>query len=439
MSLRIKKTLAIGGMTCTHCEKAVTRALTSLDSVTVLSASFERGQAELIYDSETVTEADISRVVEEAGYEVKGAAAARKPLSPLQMAGAAALAAALWLLIDRTIGFSFIPELQTEMSYGMLFVVGLLTSLHCIAMCGGINLSQCIVTDAGSGDAGWKRSLAYNGGRVISYTVIGGLMTEPRAPTSFSGSARGLVAIVAGAFMMLMGINMLGLIPGLRRYQLRIPAGLRQGLLGPEGRRGPLVVGLLNGLMPCGPLQAMQLYALGTGSAVTGALSMFFFSLGTVPLMFGFGALSTLLSRRFTRNMVRAGAVLVILLGAVMLQRGLSLGGASALQLTAGGNGGAPAGITAVVSDGVQKVQGELGRSSYPAITVRKGIPVQFNLHADAASLNGCNDALLIPAFGIEQGLSAGDNIIEFTPTETGTYTYTCWMGMITRQITVVE
>lgn len=358
MSLRIKKTLAIGGMTCTHCEKAVTKALTSLDSVTVLSVSFERGQAELIYDSETVTEADISRVVEEAGYEVKGAAAARKPLTPLQLAGAAALAAALWLIIDRTIGFGFIPELQTEMSYGMLFGVGLLTSLHCIAMCGGINLSQCIVTDAGSGDAGWKRSLAYNGGRVISYTVIGGLVGALGSVISFSGSARGLVAIVAGAFMMLMGINMLGLIPGLRRYQLRIPAGLRQGLLGPEGRRGPLVVGLLNGLMPCGPLQAMQLYALGTGSAVVGALSMFFFSLGTVPLMFGFGALSTLLSRRFTRNMVRAGAVLVILLGAVMLQRGLSLGGASVLQLSAGGDTGAPAGITAVVTDGVQQVQG---------------------------------------------------------------------------------
>jgi len=52
--------------------------------------------------------------------------------------------------------------------------------------------------------------------------------------------------------------------------------------------------GLLNGFMPCGPLQAMQLYALGTGSFIAGATSMFMFSLGTVPLMFGLGAISSI-------------------------------------------------------------------------------------------------------------------------------------------------
>lgn len=45
------------------------------------------------------------------------------------------------------------------------------------------------------------------------------------------------------------------------------------------------IVGVLNGLMRCGPLQTMQLFALGTGSAVKGALSMLMFAIGTVPLM----------------------------------------------------------------------------------------------------------------------------------------------------------
>jgi len=242
--------------------------------------------------------------------------------------------------------------------------------------------------------------------------------------------------------MVLMGINMLGLIPALRRFHIQIPAGLRNTLMGQTGERGPLTVGLLNGLMPCGPLQAMQLYALGTGSAAAGALSMFFFSLGTVPLMFGFGALSTLLSKRFTRNMLRFSAVLVILLGAVMMQRGFSLGGLPVAALSNADKpieSVQPVGASASLENGVQTITGEVGRGTYPEITVQKGIPVRFNLHADAKNLNGCNSSILVPEFNIQKKLEPGDNIIEFTPEKTGTYGYTCWMGMISSKITVVD
>ncbi|MBP5623054.1 MAG: sulfite exporter TauE/SafE family protein, partial [Thermoguttaceae bacterium] len=59
-----------------------------------------------------------------------------------------------------------------------------------------------------------------------------------------------------------------------------------------SSRRSSLVIGLLNGLMPCSPLQSMQIYALSTGSIIRGALSMLLFSLGTVPLMLGLGVFS---------------------------------------------------------------------------------------------------------------------------------------------------
>ena len=74
-----------------------------------------------------------------------------------------------------------VPSMLADqaMSYGMLFVVGLLTSVHCIAMCGGINLSQCIPSgkdDSGNGNRAIMPSLLYNTGRVISYAVIGFLL-----------------------------------------------------------------------------------------------------------------------------------------------------------------------------------------------------------------------------------------------------------------------
>ena len=47
------------------------------------------------------------------------------------------------------------------------------------------------------------------------------------------------------------------------------------------------------------------------------------------------------------------------------------------------------------------------------------------------------DEALVIPEYGIQKGLAPGDNVIEFTPTETGTFPYSCWMGMIRSSITV--
>lgn len=446
MSLRIKKTLKIQGMTCGQCEKIIHKVLVKVDGVSEAQASFKNSSVQITYDSEKATEMQIQQALHAAGYEVLTDDQSDKKtgaLNPLQLAGIGVLLAALYMIINKTVGFNFIPELQSSMSYGMLLVVGLLTSLHCIAMCGGINLSQCLVPKKdGTATAGWKPSLLYNGGRVISYTIVGGVVGALGSVVSFSGGARGLIAILAGTFMVLMGINMLGLIPALKQLHFQMPSGIRNTLMGQTGERGPLVVGLLNGLMPCGPLQAMQLYALGTGSAAAGALSMFFFSLGTVPLMFGFGALSTLLSKRFTRNMLRFSAVLVILLGAIMMQRGFSLGGLPVMALSnveTTAESSQASGVVASIENGVQIVQGEVERSAYPEIVVQKGMPVRFNLHADAENLNGCNGSIIIPEFDIQKKLEAGDNIIEFTPEKTGIYGYTCWMGMISSQITVID
>jgi len=197
--------------------------------------------------------------------------------------------------------------------------------------------------------------------------------------------------------------------------------------------------------MPCGPLQAMQIYALGTGSLIVGALSMFFFSLGTLPLMFGLGAIVTMLGSKFTKNMMKVSAVLVTVLGLVMLGRGLALSGVSVSSNTA------PSGTEAAVTDtvntndgattasDVQNIESTLGSRGYPDITVKKGVPVVWNLQAESKNINGCNKTLIIPNFDLQVKLQAGDNIIKFTPTETGTITYSCWMGMQTGTIKVVE
>jgi plastocyanin domain-containing protein len=234
--------------------------------------------------------------------------------------------------------------------------------------------------------------------------------------------------------MVIMGVNMLGIFPWLRKFQPRLPRALSSLINREKGRsNSPLIVGLLNGLMPCGPLQAMQLYALSTGSPFRGAVSMLLFSLGTVPLMFGLGALSSLLSKKFTRKVMTAGAVLVTVLGLTMFSQGFALSGFAGLSFTEG------AATESVIVDGVQFVSSTLASGAYPKITVQAGIPVKWTIDAPKGSINGCNNRLQIPEYGLEYKFQTGENIIEFTPTETGKIPYSCWMGMIRSSITVVE
>jgi hypothetical protein len=181
----------------------------------------------------------------------------------------------------------------------------------------------------------------------------------------------------------------------------------------------------------------MQLYSLGTGSILMGAVSMLVFALGTVPLMFAFGALSALLNSRFARVMGKVSAVLIIVIGFVMLGRGFGLSGV-ALPSVFGDNSSR----TEVVSDSsseenVQRVTTTFTSGDYLPITVREDIPVVWTIHVSERDLNGCNNQMTIPTYGIVKKLVPGDNIIEFTPADSGVVAYSCWMGMIRSTIKV--
>jgi hypothetical protein len=237
--------------------------------------------------------------------------------------------------------------------------------------------------------------------------------------------------------MLIMGVNMLGIFPWLRKLTPHMPKSIGKKIHSGDGKYGPFVVGLLNGLMPCGPLQSMQIYALGTGSVFAGAASMFFFSLGTVPLMFGFGAISSLLSSKFTRRMMKVSAVLVMVLGLVMMNRGLALSGISITGGTA--VAASSTASKATVNGSVQNITTIIRSGSYEPIVVQKGVPVRWTIKADSSTLNGCNRTITIPAYNITKTLQPGDNVVEFTPDKVGTIPYSCWMGMIRSSISVVS
>ena len=439
-------------------------------------ASYSQETATVTYDPELISESEIKELIRKLGYQPQGSTITNNSVNGVQIAGIFIIILALYVVLSRFGAleiFNYFPEAKEGMGFGMLFVIGLLTSTHCVAMCGGINLSQCVpsATTTGNrnrlpdnssglrGNSGYissreatgvafrsriaslRPSFLYNTGRVISYTVIGGIVGALGQVVTLSGAGKGFIAAIAGLFMIIMGLNMLNLFPWLRRFNPRMPKVFAEKIN--EQKRSssrPLYVGLLNGLMPCGPLQAMQLYALSTGDPVKGALSMLLFSLGTVPLMFGLGALSTVLTKKFTQKMMTVSAALVVILGVFMLGNGMALSGFAMPSFASGTTKGADTQIArAELMGDVQVVTTQLSSSGYPPIAVQAGIPVQWNLQAEEGDVSGCNSRIIIPEYNMQIQLQPGDNIIEFTPTESGTISFSCWMGMIRSQIVVVD
>lgn len=420
--------LKIEGMYCENCEKRISKRLNAIDGVHSCTASFPASEVRVQCDPSVIRKALLAEI-EALGYTEK-----QGSLRTVQIVSILIIILAVYLILNH-LGvlkvFNIFPAIEASVELPFLFVIGLLTSVHCIAMCGGINLTQSVVSVEQKQKA-FKSNLLYNLGRVISYTVIGGIAGAAGSVISFGGRAKGGVAIAAGVIMLFMSFRMLGIFKKLRKIRLPIPKKLATAYAKLIRGRSSFFIGLLNGFMPCGPLQSMQLYALSTGSFLTGALSMLLFSLGTVPLMFGFGFISGKLNAKFTKHLLTVSAVLIFVMSLSMLTNGLSLSGVSVPQSTAESP-------RVAMSDGeIQTVTTEFDYGSYTPIRVKRGVPVDWIVIVPEGKLNGCNGEMIVPAYDLDVKLHEGENHITFTPGQPGTIPYSCWMGMIKSSIEVV-
>ena len=212
-----KRVFHVSGMTCGHCEARVSKAARKVPGVTSAIASFSRNRLEVTYDSDKIDEEHLVSAVTEAvtteGYRVIGADQNAQPLS--KVVPVVLIILALYFLLRYTVGFDFfgyIPKIDSTISLAALFITGLFTSVHCIAMCGGINLSQSVGADGATKNK-LRNPILYNLGRVISYTVIGGIVGGIGSVLFLSETVKAILLSLAALGMLLMGFSMLGWIP----------------------------------------------------------------------------------------------------------------------------------------------------------------------------------------------------------------------------------
>ncbi|MDR0627306.1 MAG: sulfite exporter TauE/SafE family protein, partial [Bifidobacteriaceae bacterium] len=190
--------------------------------------------------------------------------------------------------------------------------------------------------------------------------------------------------------------------------------------------------------LPCGFTQAVQVYALSTGSAAQAGLVMAVFALGTTPGLLGAGALGALAKGQAARRIFRFIGVAVCAFALVNLVGAVQVLRPDLFAVTAGET--ATVRSDNVVDEGevqvVRTVQNGTGYSPRVS-TVYVNRPVRWEVDRQAL---GCASTMNLSAMGLGMvSLEDGINRFEFTPTEVGTLAYTCGMGMFPAQIDVIE
>jgi sulfite exporter TauE/SafE len=201
---------------------------------------------------------------------------------------------------------------------------------HCVGMCGGI----VIAYSSTKIDQGWSKTkqsfshFLYSLGRIVTYTTLGAIFGFAGGVATFSNIASGTLLLIAGLAMLLTGLSLLGRVKFLTIiehsvskstwYQQNFKALLANGSL-----FSFFLLGMLNGLLPCGFVYFFAITAASTADPLYGALVMFLFGIATIPALFSLGFFVGLFKQSGFRNtMIKIAAVMVIGFGIFTLYSG---------------------------------------------------------------------------------------------------------------------
>ena len=212
-----------------------------------------------------------------------------------------------------------------EFSYALAFMTGLLGSGHCLGMCGGL-VSAFFMKLQAKGP--WPY-LTYHAGRIGMYAAVGlvaALLGAVLVSTGRIGLAQGVLQIVAGAIVILLGLDLLGVSPIRNAWGFAPVAWLRRQFM-TAAQKGPivgaLIGGVINGMMPCSMTMAMAVQATTAPSPQEGMLLMLAFGAGTLPSMLSASFLFGKLGPRLRGWLLKGAALFVIALGVSTLWQGV--------------------------------------------------------------------------------------------------------------------
>lgn len=322
------------------------------------------------------------------------------------------------------------------MSLGLIFLTGLTTGgLSCLAVQGGL-LASVIANQKKEGKLAVG---AFLGAKLLAHTILGWLLGSLGAVASLSLEARVVFQALTALFMLGTAANLLEIHP-IFRYLSWQPPRFLQKLIRNSAKSqaifGPAILGVLTIFIPCGVTQAMEVLAINSGKAATGALTMFIFVLGTMPLFSLIGMATTKASETWQKKFKFMAVAALIIMAVYSLNSAL-VAIDSPLAIKALRKNSEQALVA--TKEGRQSVTINITNRGYNPnfIQVKVGIPVELSLVSNNA--RSCAVAFVFNEFKIRTVLGSNDKqVFKFTPNKKGRFNFSCSMGMYTGVMEVI-
>lgn len=343
-----------------------------------------------------------------------------------------------------------VPAIEANFNLWVIFITGLTVGgLTCLAVQGGL-LATVIAareesTNSNTGKHALLSTAAFLVSKFVAYTLLGFVLGAFGGAIKISGSIQTFMQLAAGIYMVLVALNLLNIHPVFRYVIIQPPRFLTRLVRNQSRSKDFFAPALLGGMtifIPCGTTLAMEALAISSAGAVNGALIMGTFILGTVPLFFGIGAITSYLGDAYRSKFLKLAAVIVIYLGITSINGALTAFGSPITLQSIGERMRLPSSSVISTQNPPQATQTptiSVTTSGYSPnyIRVKKGTPVTLTLKSrDAYS---CASAFRIPTLGIARDLAANETqTITFTPKVAGKIPFTCSMGMYRGVIEVI-
>lgn len=334
------------------------------------------------------------------------------------------------------------------MELWVIFITGLTVGgLTCLAVQGGLLASVIASREEEEIEKGINTkntfipTLAFLISKLVAHILLGFFLGAFGGTIGISQTAQIAMQFLAGIYMIAVALNLLNVHPIFRYVIIQPPKFLTRRIKNQSKSRdlfAPAILGAMTIFIPCGTTLAMEALAISSANALSGAMIMGVFVLGTAPLFFGIGWLTSILGDNFREKFLKIAAFAVLYLGITSVNGALVANGSSfTLQSV----------IKTYKSGGVdnskvatnQNINIDITSSGYSPnyFRVKKGSPVTINLVTkDAFS---CASAFRIPSLNIVKNLQPNDSQqVVFTPKQTGQITFTCSMGMYSGVIEVI-
>lgn len=454
-------TIPIKGMHCRSCEISLTDQLEKLPDVAKADVSL-RTKTATIYGQHLPPQSAIKYAVYKAGYDI---GYDEKPW--LSNSAKDYKDVLLGVLIVALLAVTASRLDIANINTGSLATGGLLVPLFigltagfstCMALVGGLVLGlsakHAEKHPSATSSQKFRPHLYFNLSRVASFFLFGGLIGVAGSAFQLQGSLLGALTILVGVAMLLLGLQLTNLFPRLGSGLTLPPIVAKK--LGLSNRRGKeyshrnaAVLGAISFFLPCGFTQAMQLYAISTGSFTTGAIVMGLFAIGTMPGLLGVGGLTSTVQGPGAKRFFKIAGVAVVAMAFLNISNGYNLTGlprpfsnanvvaeVSEKEVT-----GTPVGGKAEKAAPVDKQDASenILKARY---TLASGmVPTSFNARANQSytleikALEdgvGCMSTVLIPGLNnrVQTLVRGKTNKLEFKAKRKGTYQITCAMGI---------